>query len=301
MAKRRGAWGGTRQLPSGRWQARYKLDGDDRAAPTTFGTRREAEAWLAATRADIERGQWVDPAASEVTLTKYAAQWMRDRPDLRQRTAELYEGLLRLHILPTLGEIELGNLSTARIRSWHSGLQGAGPGASTTAKAYRLLRGILNVAVEDGVLARNPCVIKGAGVERTAERPVATVAQVLDLAEEIEERFSALVLLAAFCGLRLGELLGLTRRRIDLLHAEVTVTEQYQQLSSGKVIVGPPKTDAGRRVVAIPPAIVPALDKHLATWAAPGPDGISSPARTAARCGGPASTQRGPELAARSA
>ena len=105
MAKRRGAWGGTRQLPSGRWQARYKLDGDDRAAPTTFGTRREAEAWLAATRADIERGQWVDPVAGEVTLTKYAAQWMRARPDLRPRTAELYEGLLRLHILPTLGEI----------------------------------------------------------------------------------------------------------------------------------------------------------------------------------------------------
>ena len=139
------------------------------------------------------------------------------------------------------------------------------------------------MAVEDGILARNPCVIKGAGVERTAERPVATVAQVLDLAEEIEDRFSALVLLAAFCGLRLGELLALTRRRIDLLHAELRVVEQYQQLKSGAVIVGPPKTDAGRRTVAIPPAIIPALETHLLTWTAPGPDGLLFPNPT----GGP--------------
>lgn len=63
------------------------------------------------------------------------------------------------------------------------------------------LRAILNTAVVDELIVRNPCAIKGAGVERTPERPVATIAQVWALADAVEPRFRALVLTAAFAGL----------------------------------------------------------------------------------------------------
>ena len=83
-----------------------------------------------------------------------------------------------------------------------------------------------------------------------------------------------MVLLATFTGLRLGELRALRRGRIDLLHRRLVVVEQLQQLKDGTPVVGPPKSDAGRRTVAIPDAIIPDLERHLARVGAPGPDGL---------------------------
>ena len=216
MPRRRSPWGSVRRLPSGRYQARYRLDGIEHLAPDTFRTQREADAYLAALRSDVERGAWVDPDAGRITLGDYAAQWLKQRVNLRPRTKELYESELRLHILPGLGTIELSSLTPARVRSWHSELLNAGVGPSTVAKCYRLLRAILSTAVEDGVIVKNPCVIKGAGTERPDEREVATVEQVFALADAIDARFRAMVLMATFTGLRLGELRALTRRHLDI-------------------------------------------------------------------------------------
>ena len=82
-------------------------------------------------------------------------------------------------------------------------LKAGRPGASTVAKAYRLLHTILGTAVEDGVLPRNPCVVRGAAVERPKERPIATIEEIYALADVVTPCFRALVLMATFTGLRL--------------------------------------------------------------------------------------------------
>jgi len=82
----------------------------------------------------------------------------------------------------------------------------AGVTPVTAAKAYRLLKSILATAVDDGLIRRNPCRIKGASVEKSPERPVLTIGQVYALADAIGPRYRALILLACFCGLRWGEL-----------------------------------------------------------------------------------------------
>ena len=272
--RRRNSWGGVRKLPSGHYQAHYRVDHVWYTAPTTYRTKRDADLFLAATRADIERGTWINPSAGKITLAVYSKRWLVERPKLRPRTRELYDGLLRLHILPDLGESELSKLAPGRVRTWHSKLVAAGsPGPPTVAKAYRLLHAILQTAVEDELILKNPCVIRGASVERPVERPIASVAQVYALVDVIEPQFRAMVLLATFAGLRLGELRALKRERLDLLHRTVAVVEQYQQLADGSIVAGPPKTDAGRRTVAIPEAIVPDLEHHLATFAASGKHG----------------------------
>jgi len=269
------AWGSVRKLPSGRYQARYRVDRRLIGAPTTFRTKRDAESYLANVRTDMERGNWVNPASGKVTLREYATKWLEQRPDLRPRTVELYEGELRLHILPALGELELTKITPTKVRDWHAGMLRADkPGKPTVAKCYRLLHTVMSTAVTDELLLRNPCVIKGAGQEKAPERPIASIPQVFDIADTIEPRFRAMVLVGAFVGLRLGEMLALTGERVDLLHGRIKVVEQYQELKDGTRVLGPPKSEAGVRTVAIPAMLKPELEAHLATFAAPGKKGL---------------------------
>ncbi len=166
-------------------------------------------------------------------------------------------------------------MSVSSVRRWHAQAAKAGmPSPVTLAKSYRLLRAILTTAVEDDLIGKNPCTIKGGGVERSPERPVATPEQVWQLADAIEPRFRALVLSGAFLGLRWGELAGLSRRHVNLLHRTVTVERQLVEQAKGGATFGPPKSDAGIRTIAIPAPLIPELESHLAQYAAAGADGL---------------------------
>jgi integrase len=202
------------------------------------------------------------------------------------------------------------------------------------AKAYRLLRAVLAMAVEDDkLLPRNPCRIRGGGSEHTAERPVLTVGQVFDLAHLVgrrpignvrrlpgggyrlrcrshgemrtvpgvyatkalteealwamaqageadcsqDDRYRALVLLAAFASLRWGEVTALRRCDVDVKAGTIRVRAAFAERSTGEIVLGPPKSRAGRRVVGIPSVILPALTEHLSAFSAPGPDGLVFP------------------------
>lgn len=275
---RRRQIGGVDQLPSGRWRVRIAdPDTGRRVSLGTFRTKAEAERSFAGALADQQRGAWIRPNDGRVTLGEYAPQWLSSRltsrgEPLRPRVRDLYEGYLRLHILPVLGDVPLGRLTTSAVRRWHSGMLAGGLGPSTTAKCYRLLRAILNTAIEDGHLIANPCTIKGAGVEPCEERSIPTIAQVYGLADAVSPRFRALVLLAAFGGLRRGELFGLRRGDIDLLHRTVSIRVQRQESKAGVQLSGPPKTAAGRRTLALPNEVVPDLEDHLARWVSAEPD-----------------------------
>jgi len=97
------------------------------------------------------------------------------------------------------------------------------------------------------------------------------VSGALALVQAIDPLYGALLLLASTCGLRLGELLGLTRADLDFLHRRVIVSKQRQELSSG-IQVRRPKSAAGVRDITMPEAIVPLLETHLEHHVAAGPD-----------------------------
>jgi integrase len=82
---------------------------------------------------------------------------------------------------------------------------------------------VMNAAVREGVIARNPCQIPGAGTVPVAERPVATPAQVVALVDAINPRYRTAVLIAAWCGLRRGEIAGLRFSDVDLTEHTITV------------------------------------------------------------------------------
>lgn len=256
-------FGNTRQRDSGRWQARYLgPDGRMRTAPKTFASKRDAEKWLTVTESEMLRGDWVDPLLGKVTIREYGDRWIAERK-LGRRTTELYEGLIRLHIAPFLGDEELGSVSTETVRRWRAWMLDEGRSHSTAAKAYRLLRAIMHTAADDGRVKRNPCRIKGADQEPSPERPVATVPQVFALADQMPPPFRALVLAAAFTGLRWGELIALRRCDVDLDATVVRVPRALAQLTSGEMYAGSTKSAAGVRTVALPELIVPDLRAHL--------------------------------------
>jgi integrase len=159
------------------------------------------------------------------------------------------------------------------VRAWLAELEAASVHPSTRAKAYRLLARILDTAVEAGRIPRNPCTVKGAASERAPEMRVATVAQVAALAEAVGSQYKALVLVAAYAGLRWGELAGLRVKHVDVLHAQITVAEQVTEIA-GTFTWGPPKTQAGRRMVTLPSVAATALEAHLRTWADRDPEGL---------------------------
>ncbi|MFF4319981.1 hypothetical protein [Streptomyces sp. NPDC001568] len=144
------------------------------------------------------------------------------------------------------------------VLSWRADKLAAGTGPTTVAKSYALLRAILGTALSDELIRRNPCQVKGASSVHTPERPTATVKEVYALAEAIQPRYRALVLLAGFLGLRWGELIGLSRRDVDLKHRTVRVRRSVAELSNGQREIKAPKSAAGKRTVSIPGVILPA-------------------------------------------
>ena len=155
------------------------------------------------------------------------------------------------------------------MREWHATLLSAGVSQTTTAKSYRLLRAVLMTAAEDRIIPRNPCRIRGGGDEKPLERPVLTIAQVLDLADRMAaRRFRVLILLAIFASLRWGEAIALRRCDLDLVARTVSIRRQYVE-TNGTLMIAPPKSRAGVRTVAFPATLVPELRKHLDAYAGP--------------------------------
>mgnify|MGYP005994415269 FL=1 len=272
---RRQTGGNIRQLPSGRWQVRVREAATNRLVSLgTYPTKADADAALRHAGVDQDRGAWVPPDRGTVKLADYARAWLDSNPRIRSpRTRERYDGLLRVHIAPSIGQAPIGKLTPSAVRRWHTDLA-ADASPYTAAKAYRMLRAVLNTAVKDELIVRNPCRLDGAGQEQADERPLATVAEVNELAELVGNRWRLLVLMAAWTSLRFGELAALTRADVDLMRGVVRVTKNRQRLADGTSVVVPPKSAAGRRTVAIPPPLVPAIEHHLDTWAAEGTDGL---------------------------
>jgi integrase len=359
----RAAFGSIRRLPSGRYQARYSTDDESRhTAPETFTARKDAEDWLATTRADMVRGTWRAPELGRVTLADFARDHLATRLDLAPKTRQLYADLLAgwiahdLTMPPmqgrtvrtiNLGEHELGSLALAHVRDWHAaalhtaaenamaraershGAQvralalhharawalangvpcsqtgrlprsverawraagepaaplppdlanpkpaPANAGRAVVAQAYRLVRTLLAVAVREGRMTANPCDIPGAGIIRVPKRAIASPTEVAELARAMPPRYAAAVSLAAWSGLRAGEVFGLARRHLDLDAGTVTVDRAaVTSLRDVAPYLGDTKTANSMRTVHLPPHVVSILRDHLDAYTGPSADAL---------------------------
>jgi len=298
-----GTFGTVETLPSGRHRARYRgPDGRRYTAPTLFLTQRDVRGWLALKQVEIIRGKWLPPSAEELpraklTFQAYANQWLEHR-DLKARTYEHYRKLLDDHILDALGSRPIASITADDVRAWHAKLSD-NKTPTLRAHCYGLLRTIMGTAASDGKITTNPCVIRGAGSARRVHkiRP-ASLDEIAVIAREMPPQYRAMVLLAAWCALRFGELTELRRRDIviveptaDQLAAAAANSaeepESYGVVRVERAVVRvedgfqvtTPKSDAGIRDVAIPPHLLPVMKDHLARFVGPERDALLFPAQ----------------------
>ncbi len=280
-------FGNVRQLPSGRFQARYRgPDGLVHKGAMTFDTRGDAEQYLATIRSDMVREEWSPVPTAKVgkrvlTFGEYAESWLVGRrvkgKPLAARTRAHYRSLLDEHVLPTFQQLPLRNITPDLVDHWYATTCTGTP--TLQAHAYSLLRTILGTAVDRGLITTaNPAKVRGGGsTKRVKKVKPATLAELEVIVQELPERYRVMALLASWCALRFGELAELRRGDIDTKNGVIRVRRGVVR-AAGETIVKPPKSDAGARDVAIPPHLLPAIREHLLQHTAPGKDGLLFPA-----------------------
>lgn len=273
-------FGAVRRLPSGRWQARYLTPNGERVgAPRTFTTKGEAHRWLSGVEADLVRGDWHDVRLGEVPFLQWQEQWLATkRPKLQPATVELYTYLLRRHIVPRFGPLAIGRVTALDVQAWLADLHTTSSlSPNTVAKSYRLLKGVMDAAVDAGLIPKSPCTIRGAATERHEEMQIATPEQVAQIAGAAGDRWAAFILTAAYSGLRWGELAGLRQSDVNFATGTIDVRRKLSEVN-GHLSYSAPKTAAGRRNVGIPSFVMRDLEVHIAKHAEAGAEGLVFPA-----------------------
>lgn len=222
--------------------------------------------------------EWHAAATHTNTTRAHDRRTARER---RHRRESIHAA--RVWALATGHEVSrTGRLPTAVVAAWHAAGKPAAPppnlpvpdGRARVAQAYRYLHSVLQQAVRDGRLDANPCQIVGAGSTRPRERVPATPEQVAALAAAMPPRWSTAVLVAAWSGLRAGELFGLARRHVDLSAGTVRVERAVTYLPGRAPFFGETKTSSSRRTVHLPPHVVEVLSRHMDLYTAQDKDAL---------------------------
>jgi len=290
MKRRRKSTLGTIMAKDRGFKARYWRLGVLHTPGHTFASFELADQWLIGEQLLIDRDEWTPPAqrraveeADQITFGVYSARWIahrqvRGRP-LKARTAADYRAM-RAHALARFLDVPITAIDRAQTLAWYESMDPGAPVARS--HAYALFRSILASAVEDGIIATNPVHVRGAsGGRRHPEVELFTVEQVGQLADLMPPQHRAAVLIAAWCGLRFGELAALRRSDIELndtggyisVARGIVTVDGHQQVTT-------PKSDSGERRVPIPRNIWPDLREHLKRYAQWGKDGLLFPPTT---------------------
>lgn len=294
---KRRSFGYVRKLPSGRFLAQYLgADGKRYNAPVTYEFKADAEAYLATVQADMVRQTWRAPVSSGETLGDYGLRWIEERP-LKDTSRIRYLEDWNNHISPRLGDLPLDQITPDVVRTWYSQLgtdlaaklatknkvstATRQDGTSTVARCYRILRAIMNTAVEDELIPSSPCRIKNGGTYRNAERPTLTVAEVDTLSSTVAKRYRALVLALAWTGVRLGEATEMRRRDLDLIGGYFRIDRGAYPDPKGGYLIDTPKSQAGHRTIAIPTFLSTEVQGHLDKFVKDSsPDALVFPTRS---------------------
>ena len=246
----------------GKWRARWRDDNGAQRA-RSFDRKADAQQWLAKVRVEHDSGA----GHEQLTVAELADRWLEASPHLSPGTLATYRRDLERYVLPRFGHRKADSLKADMVQSWLTEELDT-YASSSVHRHYRTLRSMYGWALRAGLVRTNPCLaVNPPRVERH-DVDVFSVEQVEAIAAAITPRYRALVLVAAYGGLRLGEVTGLRRRDVDRASVMVVGQVQRQQRTTQT------KTRTSRRRVALPASVAEELAAHLDTYTGPDPDDL---------------------------
>ncbi|MBP5893129.1 tyrosine-type recombinase/integrase [Streptomyces scabiei] len=260
-----------------RYRARYiGPDGTEKSRSFPDRQKRLAEQWLAQTEADMARGEYIDPRTARTTFRQYAERWVNSHTgEINSREAA--ERRLRLHAYPHIGTRPLGSFKPEHIRAWIAALEDTVPAESHRRIIVGTVSAALSAAVDDGLLSKNPCRARTVQLPKPGKPRVVpwTSAHVFGVRAALTQRFRATVDPGAGCGLRQGEIFGLSVDELNYEGGWLAVGHQLKRIR-GKYVFALPK--GGKvRDVPLPKAVATALRDHSKEFA---PVDVTLPWRT---------------------
>lgn len=259
---RRGHHEGTiRHRPDGLWEARLSLPGGKRKS-LYAQTRREVRDKLRTAQRDLDNG--LDIAIKRQTLQQFLDRWLADvvRPSTAPKTYQSYADVVRVHLVPTLGHIEIRKLTPQHLQKLLTDKQRAGLSPRTVSYIRTVLRIALNRGLKWGNVSRNVAALTDPPrITRTERTPLTPEQARQFLTAVAGSRDEALYRVALALGLRLGEALGLSWDDVDLDTGSLRVRQALQRID-GKLTLKTPKTERSRRTLSMPASLVVALRAH---------------------------------------
>lgn len=260
---------GKRSVPTDRngLGKRYKVTGIPGVRSRSFPDKQlaTARAWLAKAQAEAAKGEFVDPRDGNITLRDYVDQYWRPSRTGDISTLETSDRRVRNQVLRYLGSLPLRQIKVDSLRLWLKELEGV-VGDGTKVGAWQYLNNILDCAVDDERIPKNPCRAKT--IKRPSKPPNKARAWTRERVQAVQKSLPAqyriLVDIGAGAGLRHGEALGLSEEDIDLENGFIHVRRQVRPVG-GKLVFSLPKGNKTRSVP-LPGHLAERLRQHIAAF-----------------------------------
>lgn len=280
VSVRKRSWVTSKGVKKQAWVADY-VDQAGKRHIKSFDRKKDADAFEAGAKVEVAEGIHTADSTS-ITVAQAAALWLETclQVGLEATTIDAYRQHVELHIKPFIGSVKLSQINIAAVRDFEDrlragdpsgeGARGAKPRSPAMVKRVRTSLGaILADAQERGLLARNVVrdlrARRTRGKEKHAEKrhkgklrvgvDIPTREEIKAILDHAEGRWKPLLWTSVLAGLRSSELRGLRWDDVKFKEKEIHVTQRADRYKK----MGPPKSDAGTRLIPLPPLLVNTL------------------------------------------
>lgn len=262
MAKKNAKGGGTiRQRPDGRWEARFTVGRDPGTGKqiqrSVYGsTQKEVRQKLAQAVAAVDNGTYQTP--NRTTVSEWLNEWLTTfcADKVKPLTLQSYQGIIKNHILPAVGAVELQAVKGTHIQKLYNAMTKAGLSGKTVKNVSAVLHKAFSIALKQGVIQANPCdAAELPKVERHEITPLADDEIPLFLSAIDSSPMRNAYALCLFAGLREGECLGLSWKQVDFERGRITISQQLQRekVKGGRYYIAPSTKSGKPRTIEPPP------------------------------------------------
>ena len=245
----------------GSWQGRYRGP-DGRVRGKSFKRKADAERWVRVGEASVVTGTWVDPAGGKTTFAAAVERWRPTTAALKPKSIDRHESSLTSHLLPRFGRRPIESIRKSDVRTLVADMAAAGSAPGTIRNTVSTLSVVLEVCVEDNLIASNPTDKVRLPRAARQEMDFLTAVEVEMVARTIRGGYGPWVRFMAYSGLRFGEASALRMRDLDGPGASVMVRESMSEVR-GVISFGPTKNYQRRRVT-VPRSIIEDLIESVA-------------------------------------